>query len=161
MTLLWPSMTYLHLIIIELSFPWSCKHKGFVHFLSTTFVLHLLEIIIQSQVSFFSKCLGTRKWVLQWTCMMLLLTSILLHAGCDINNLQVDCEGEQNLKDAMMMRHTYLKCTWKNWKHELLRSLIITTHQHGFFQGKWQPTYRYECESNHVMHNLPQSYMWP
>jgi hypothetical protein len=44
--------------------------------------------------------------------MVLLLTSILLHAGFGINNLQVDGDGGQNLKDALVMRHTYLK--WKN-----------------------------------------------
>lgn len=93
-----------------------------------------------SQVSFFSKCLATKEWVLQWTCMMLLLTSILPHAGCGINNLQFDGDGEQSLKDAMVMMHIYLKCTWKNWKHkELLGSLIITTHQHGFKVNDNQP----------------------
>jgi hypothetical protein len=38
----------------------------------------------------------------------------LVYGGCGINNLQVDGDGEKSLEDAMVMRHTYLKCTWKN-----------------------------------------------
>jgi len=38
----------------------------------------------------------------------------LVYVGYGINNLQVDGDGKQNLKDAMVMSDTYLKCTWKN-----------------------------------------------
>ncbi len=133
-------MTYMHLIITKLSFSWSCKHRGFVHSFHNLCTISSPFAWSHHQVSnlIFFKMFSNKRMGFTMNMHDVAFnfnSPSLVYARCGISNLQVDSDGEQSLEDAMVMRHTYLNCTCKNWKHkELFGSLIITTHHMGFFK---------------------------